>query len=105
MFLKLREWISIVEKLCWEMLSLNPNAIHLLEANLDIICWYQLSKNSNAIHLLEKYPEYIDWEKLSDNPNAMSLFETNPDMTTSLSKRLIGLRMPVSRSGSIIQDS
>ena len=50
---KLRDWIQL-EKLDWEMLSSNPNAIHLLEQNPDKIDWNKLSWNPNAIHLLEK---------------------------------------------------
>ena len=33
------------------------------------INWQSLSKNPNAIHLLEKNIEFIDWENLSSNPN------------------------------------
>jgi hypothetical protein len=53
-------------------LSINPNAIHLLEQNSDIINWYQLSLNPNAIHLLEQNQDNINWEFLSSNP---SIFE------------------------------
>ena len=35
---KLRDWIPI-ENLCWDNLSGNPNAIHLLEQNPDKIHW------------------------------------------------------------------
>ena len=34
-------------------ISRNPNAIHLLEQNMDKIDWKFLSENPNAIHLLE----------------------------------------------------
>ena len=44
---KLRDWIDI-EKLNWNMLSLNPNAIELLEQNEDKINWYVLSYNSQC---------------------------------------------------------
>ena len=40
-------------------LSRNPNAIHLLEQNLDKVNWALLSKNPNAIPLLSK----IDYEQ------------------------------------------
>ena len=43
-------------KIDWRELSLNPNAIHLLEQNLNKINWGHLSKNPNAINLLEKNP-------------------------------------------------
>jgi hypothetical protein len=57
----------------WKWLSSNPNAIHLLEKNLDKVDWKWLSSNPNAIHLLEKNLDKVDWEKLSGNPNAIHL--------------------------------
>ena len=68
---KLRDWIPI-EKIDWYALSANPNAIHLLEKNMDKINWDLLSANPNAIHLLEKNMDKIDWWSLSSNP---SIFE------------------------------
>ena len=50
------------------MLSSNPNAIELLEANQDKIDWNELSKNPNAVHLLEANSDKIDWYILSRNP-------------------------------------
>ena len=52
-FKRLRPWIP-VEKLNWSNLSLNPNAIHLLEKYLKNIDWELLSFNPNAIELLKK---------------------------------------------------
>ena len=60
----------------WPMLSQNPNAIHLLEQNIDKIDWGMLSSNPNAIHLLEQNLDKIDkidWFWLSSNPNAIHL--------------------------------
>ena len=54
-------------------LSSNPNAIHLLEKNLDKVDWCWLSGNPNAIHILEKNLDKINWEMLSMNPNAIHL--------------------------------
>jgi hypothetical protein len=51
-------------------LSRNPNAIPILEKNLDKVNWFELSENSNAIHLLEKNIDKVDWLSLSSNPNA-----------------------------------
>ena len=51
-YLKLRDWID-VDKIDWEWLSENPNAIDLLEKNMDKINWQSLSLNPNAIDLLE----------------------------------------------------
>jgi hypothetical protein len=73
------------DKIDWDMLSTNPNAIHLLEANPDKInmCW--LSENPNAIHLISKMLDEIDVishvnfpvcvSRLLRNPNAIQLLE------------------------------
>jgi hypothetical protein len=53
---KLRDWIP-EEKLDWRRLSCNPNAVELLEKNLDKVNWRWLSLNPGAIHLLERNPE------------------------------------------------
>ena len=62
-----------------EDLSANPNAISLLEQNMDNIDWEFLSKNPNAIPLLEKNIDNIDWYELSSNPNAINILEKNID--------------------------
>ena len=46
--LKLRDWIDI-DKIDWNYLCENPNAIKLLKENKTKINWYSLSKNPNAI--------------------------------------------------------
>ena len=67
------------DKIHWHGLSSNPNAILLLEQNLDKVSWARLSLNPNAIHLLEQNLDKIDWYTLSSNPNAIRLLEQNPD--------------------------
>lgn len=74
----LLEWINI-EKLDWKMLSVNVNAIDLLEANKDKINWKYLSKNSNAIRLLETNLDKISWKYLSLNRNAIHILKRNKD--------------------------
>ena len=77
--MKLLDWVEL-DKLDWYgLLSTNPNAIHLLEQNINKIDWMLLSNNPNAIHLLEKNMEKIDWRQLSYNPNAIHLLEQNMD--------------------------
>jgi hypothetical protein len=68
-----------LDKVNWNKLSKNPNAIKLLEANLDKINWNTLSMNPNAIHILEKNLDKVDWYLLSSNPNAINLLEKNQD--------------------------
>jgi len=75
---KLLDWIDI-DKLDWVELSLNPNAIHLLEQNQDKIYWKHLSRNPNAVFLLEQNQDKINWEYLSYNPYALSILEKNKD--------------------------
>jgi len=88
----LLDWIN-KDKINWNELSLNPNAIDLLEENYDNIYWDKLSLNPNAIELLKKQVEYeqsltaiehinlrtkIDWYSLSTNPSAIDLLIANP---------------------------
>jgi hypothetical protein len=75
---KLRDWIDI-DKLNWINLSLNPNAIKLLENNPEKIDWCNLSLNPNAIKLLEKNQDKIEWYYLSKNKNAIKLLKDNPE--------------------------
>ena len=53
----------------WNSLSLNSNAIHLLEDNKDKINWYYLSMNKNAYNILEDNKDKINWYYLSRNTN------------------------------------
>jgi hypothetical protein len=66
--MKLHEWVQI-GKVNWQGLSRNPNAIQLLEKNLDKVIRWALSGNPNAIQLLEKNLDKVDWWALSFNPN------------------------------------
>ena len=68
-----------MDKINWDYLSANLNAIHLLEQNIDKIRWNWLSFNPNAIHLLEQNVDKINWAMLSGNPNAIHLLEQNID--------------------------
>jgi hypothetical protein len=61
-----------IDKIDWESLSCNPNAIQLLEANINKIDWESLCKNPNAMHLLEANQDKIDWIMIFTNP---SIFE------------------------------
>ena len=72
MFYKLRDWIDI-NKIDWEYLSFNSNAIELLKENQNKISWIYLSRNPNAIELLKensnkinisKYIKNIDYKKI-----------------------------------------
>ena len=65
-----------------EIFSKNPNAIKLIEQNIDNINWIELALNPNAIHLLEqsKHLEldnynYPFWINLCQNPNAIHLLK------------------------------
>ena len=65
-----------IDKVNWTMLSLNPNAIHILEKNIDKVDWTMLSRNSNSIHILEKNIDKVDWYMLSKNSEIFK-FEYN----------------------------
>jgi len=66
-----------IDKIHWGALSSNPNAIHLLEQNINKISWFELSRNPNAIHLLEQNIDKISWCELSCNPNVSHILEKN----------------------------
>ena len=72
------DWIDI-EKLDWDMLSINPNAIELLKENPNKINWKYLSMNPSAIELLKENKDKIYWYNLSSNPNAIELLKENKD--------------------------
>jgi hypothetical protein len=52
-------------KVSWASLSRNPNAIHILEQNLDKVDWKHLSRNPNAIPILEQNLDKVSWFRLS----------------------------------------
>ena len=69
-FMKLRELILIpFDDLDWDVLSSNPNAIPILEKNLDKVHWSNLSSNPNANPILEKNLDKVNQSNLSSNPN------------------------------------
>ena len=71
--MKLLDWVEL-DKLDWYgLLSTNPNAIYLLEQNMDKIDWMKLSGNPNAIHLLEQNMDKIDWCNFSTNINIFEI--------------------------------
>ena len=51
-------------KIDYGYLSLNENAIPILEKNLDKVNWYMLSDNRNAIHILEQNLDKVYWSYL-----------------------------------------
>ena len=77
------------DKINWNLLSENPNAMHLLEAYPDRIDWTMLAANPSALRLIETkigwnqtenralYPDNIDWLRLVENPNALHLIKSN----------------------------
>ena len=62
-----------IKKVYWSYLYRNPNAIRILEKNLEKVDWILLSENPNAIHILEKNLDKVDWYYLSSNPNAIHI--------------------------------
>lgn len=64
-------------KIKWDYLSANPAAIDLLKENPNAIDWEMLSENPNAIQMLKENPKKIDWERLCKNPNAIELLKKN----------------------------
>ena len=52
--------------------------IHLLSKNMDKINWNYLSGNRNAIRLLEANPNKAYGYNISSNPNAIQFLESYP---------------------------
>jgi hypothetical protein len=67
------------EKINWDNLSINPNAITLLKENQNKVNWRLLSFNENAIELLKENQNNINWQLLSSNKNAIKLLKKNQD--------------------------
>ena len=61
--MKLRDWIDI-NKLNWDYLCLNPNAIKLLKENQDKINWLYLSLNPKSLDFLKEYLNNFYWTLL-----------------------------------------
>ena len=76
-------FLDRINRYCWEELSENPSAIHLLKKNQDKINWVGLSSNPSegAMRLLEQNLNKIHWDWLSSNTSdrAMQLLEKNQD--------------------------
>jgi len=53
-----------LEQMNWFSLSANPNAIPLLEANLDKVCWVSLSENPKAFR--------YDYEEMKASRDALA---------------------------------
>ena len=77
---ELLNWIDI-EKLDWDLLSRNKNAIDLLRKYPDKINWTMLSGNPNAFELLIENPEKINWDYFASNQNPLVIpvLIANPD--------------------------
>ena len=60
------------DKINWNQLSSNSNAIELLKENKNKINWYLLSENTNAIELLKENQDKINWMYFSKNPNIIT---------------------------------
>ena len=65
---KLRDWID-KDKLNYQILSGNPNAIDFLIENPNKINWFILSGNPNALKILSQNLDKINYYYLSSNPN------------------------------------
>ena len=75
-------------KVSWANLSRNPNAICLLEQNLDKVDWFWLSQNPNAMHLLAK----LDYMQMHLNNQEfvqdLVAFVCNPNWIQKCANRL-----------------
>jgi hypothetical protein len=72
---------KIIKSEFWKNVSMNENAIKILEENMDKIHWMSLATNHKAGRLFIGNEEKIFWNYFSMNtsPEAISLLEANPD--------------------------
>ena len=79
----LRDFIPL-EKLNWQWLSSNPNAIDLLREKMD-------NENKLSQEVLNKVniKDKIDWQKLSGNPYAIELLEEKITKENEMSKEYL----------------
>jgi len=65
----------------WRHIINNPEACELLQNNLDKVerYWYDISKKPYLIDIIEKNIDKIDWIGLSENYNAIHILEKNID--------------------------
>lgn len=75
---------GIITPRCWQILSENSSAIHILEKNLDKVDWDYFSGNPNAIPTLRRHINKINWDSLSTNrsKDAVPLMLENLDKLT-----------------------
>jgi len=83
----IKENIEKLDDTCYQMLLFNINGIDILERKLEkestiptTFNWSNLSLNPNAIELLEKYPEKINLYNLCTNPNGINILERNKEI-------------------------
>lgn len=78
-YVKHHPYKPIYSREIWDILSGNPAAIHILEANPRKIDWHWFSENPKAIRLIEENLDKVDWFGLSYNPGAIHILEKNLD--------------------------
>jgi hypothetical protein len=78
--------LNSVNEYFWTNLCKNPNAIHILEKNIDkldnIDCWYNLCSNIEAIPIIENNLDKLDdicWNILCNHEKAMPMIKQNLD--------------------------
>jgi hypothetical protein len=68
-------WVNELHTLNWYNLSRQPDAIPLLERNLDRVRWDQSHASPKMLPFLRKHPEHIEWYILSCFPHSMKFVE------------------------------
>ena len=64
----------------WRLFSTQPQFIDIIEQHLDdYVDWFSLALNPNAMHIIEKNLNRIEFSVLACNPNAISIIEKNLD--------------------------
>ena len=94
---ELKDFIDFIDlyKINWIELSFIPEAIHILEKNIDKVNLLALSKNPKGFSILKKLkPELIKWNLIEITDEVISFIKENSDkvnfkqLSLSLDKRL-----------------
>ena len=72
-------------KIDWGFLSINTNAVHLLEQNQDKIDWCYLSANKNAIRAF-KSEVFIQMDLMMQGRKRLASFKLEPTANVSINR-------------------
>jgi hypothetical protein len=89
---------TVIDKLVWDKLSVNPHAHKLLQEYPDKVNWDLIAKNTSAFHLLRDNFDKISetgWNNLIKNPSAKNFLKKNYDKIPQQLKHICHEPLPI----------